>query len=428
MSKNFVEELQWRGMIHDMTPGVEEYMNEQVTPAYIGFDPTSDSLHIGSLVQIMTLVHLQRAGHKPVALVGGATGMVGDPSGKSAERNLLSADILEKNLKGIRAQLEKFLDFDSGETSAEIVNNYDWFKNYNFLDFIREVGKHITVNYMMAKESVQKRLETGLSFTEFSYQLIQGYDFLWLYENKGCKVQLGGSDQWGNIVTGTELIRRKVQGEAFAITTPLIKKADGTKFGKTEGGNVWLDPEKTSPYKFYQYWLNASDEDAENYIRIFTLKSREEIESLITEHRENPGSRLLQKTLAEDVTVRAHSRDDYDTAIEASRILFGKSTTDELDKLDEKTLLGVLQGIPQIAIDQETLNSCENVCVLLSDLSDNQIFSSRGEAKRMIKQGGVSLNKSKLQDPDARPEVRLLQDKYILAQKGKKNFYLFIVE
>ncbi len=428
MKKDFVAELTWRGMIHDVTPGVEKYMNENMTPAYIGFDPTSDSLHIGSLVQIMTLVHLQRAGHKPVALVGGATGMVGDPSGKSAERNLLSPEILQENLKGIQGQLEKFLDFDCGENSAEIVNNYDWFKNFNFLDFIRDVGKHITVNYMMAKESVQKRLETGISFTEFSYQLIQGYDFLWLYENKGCKVQLGGSDQWGNIVTGTELIRRKVQGEAFAITTPLLKKADGSKFGKTEGGNVWLDPEKTSPYQFYQYWLNASDEDAENYIRIFTLMEKEEIDAIIAEHKEAPHLRLLQKRLAEDVTVRAHSRADYDTAVKASAILFGKSTTEDLATLNEKTLLAVLEGIPQIPISPEALASCENIAVLLSDLSDNQIFSSRGEAKRMIKGGGVSLNKEKVQDPDAAVSVQLLQGKYILAQKGKKNYYLFIVE
>jgi tyrosyl-tRNA synthetase len=428
MKKDFVEELTWRGMIHDMTPGVQEYMNTHVTPAYIGFDPTSDSLHIGSLVQIMTLVHLQRAGHKPVALVGGATGMVGDPSGKSAERNLLSADILAFNLKGIQAQLEKFLDFDCGENSAEIVNNYDWFKNFNFLDFIRDVGKHISVNYMMAKESVQKRLETGLSFTEFSYQLIQGYDFLWLYENKGCKVQLGGSDQWGNIVTGTELIRRKIQGEAFAMTTPLLKKADGSKFGKTEGGNVWLDAEKTSPYKFYQYWLNASDEDAENYIKIFTLMSQEEIEQLLEEHRVAPHQRLLQKRLAEDITVRAHSREDYETAVKASEILFGRSTTEDLATLDEKTLLSVLEGIPQISLSRDTLSNCENFSILLSDLSDNQVFSSRGEAKRMILSGGVSLNKEKIADPEASVKVNLLQNKYILAQKGKKNFYLYIIE
>lgn len=428
MKTDFVEELTWRGMIHDMTPGVQDYMNSTMTPAYIGFDPTSDSLHIGSLVQIMTLVHLQRAGHKPVALVGGATGMVGDPSGKSAERNLLSAEILEFNLKGIKAQLEKFLDFECGENAAEIVNNYDWFKNFNFLDFIREVGKHISVNYMMAKESVQKRLETGLSFTEFSYQLIQGYDFLWLYENKGCKVQLGGSDQWGNIVTGTELIRRKIQGEAFAMTTPLLKKADGSKFGKTEEGNVWLDPEKTSPYKFYQYWLNASDEDAITYIKIFTLLSRDEIEHLITEHQKAPHQRLLQKHLAEDITVRAHSREDYNTAVKASNILFGRSTTEDLAELNEQTLLAVLEGIPQITMSRKTLASAENAAVLLSDLSDNQIFSSRGEARRMIQNGGVSLNKEKIEDADSPAPVALLQDKYILAQKGKKNFYLIIVE
>ena len=426
--KDFIEELRWRGMIHDMTPGVQELMSKEMTSAYIGFDPTADSLHIGSLVQIMTLVHLQRAGHKPVALVGGATGMVGDPTGKSAERNLLSADILEHNLRGVKKQLEQFLDFDCGENSAEVVNNYDWFKDFGFLDFIRDVGKHITINYMLAKESVKKRMEFGLSFTEFSYQLIQGYDFLWLYRNKGCKVQLGGSDQWGNIVTGTELIRRIDQGDAFAITTPLIKKADGTKFGKTEGGNVWLDREKTSPYHFYQYWLNASDEDAENYIRIFTLKTKEEIEAIIAEHREAPHLRKLQQELAKDVTIRVHSQEDYEMAVKASSILFGRSTTEELSSIDEKTLLSVFDGVPQIQIDRSALEAGPDVTTLLSELSGGEIFSSKGEAKRMIQNGGVSINKEKLNDPEATARFSLLQEKYLLAQKGKKNYYLLIVQ
>jgi len=425
--KNFIQELTWRGMIHDIMPGTEEEFNKQMTSAYIGFDPTADSLHIGSLVQIMTLVHLQQSGHKPFVLVGGATGMVGDPSGKSQERNLLSEDTLLHNLKSIEKQLRQFLSFDSGENKAEIVNNYDWFKGMGFLEFIRDVGKHITVNYMMSKDSVKNRLETGMSFTEFSYQLVQGYDFWWLYTNKNCKVQLGGSDQWGNIVTGTELIRRKSKGEAFAVTTPLIKKADGTKFGKTEGGNVWLDREKTSPYKFYQYWLNASDEDASNYIRIFTLLTQTEIEALEKEHNEAPHLRVLQKALANDITTRVHSKKDLEMAIKASSILFGKSTTEDLQGLDEATLLAVFEGVPQVTVKKSDLNC--SLVDFLSETTQNIVFASKGEARRMLKGGGVSINKEKLtQDADSSLEVELLQNKYILVQKGKKNYYLVIVD
>jgi len=428
MIKDFVEELKWRGMIHDIMPGAQDQLNKEMTAAYIGFDPTADSLHIGSLVQIMTLVHFQRSGHKPFALVGGATGMVGDPSGKSAERNLLSEDILNHNVTCVHNQLAKFLDFDCGENSAEMVNNYDWFKDFSFLDFIRDVGKHITVNYMMAKDSVKTRLETGLSFTEFSYQLVQGYDFYWLNKNKGCKIQLGGSDQWGNIVTGTELIRRKGDGEAWAITTPLIKKADGTKFGKTEGGNVWLDKKRTSPYKFYQYWLNASDEDAKNYIRIFTLLEKDTIEGLEKEHDEAPHNRVLQKALAEDVTVRVHSQEDYEMAVKASGILFGKSTTEDLESLDEDTLLSVFEGVPMTSISIDVYQSTENVTDLLTDASDNLVFPSKGEARRMIKGGGVSINKTKLSSAEQAADFKLLLNKYLLAQKGKKNYYLIAVE
>ena len=424
--KNFIEELRWRGMIHDIMPGSEEELMKGPKSAYIGFDPTADSLHIGSLVQIMTLVHFQNCGHKPIALVGGATGMVGDPSGKSQERNLLSEEVLEHNLEGIKKQLSKFLDFESDTNAAEMVNNYDWFRDFNFLDFIRDVGKHITINYMMAKDSVKTRLESGLSFTEFSYQLVQGYDFLWLYENKGCTIQLGGSDQWGNIVTGTELIRRKVGGEAFAITTPLIKKADGSKFGKTEGGNVWLDKKRTSPYKFYQYWLNASDEDAANYIRIFTLLGKEEIETIEQEHNQAPHLRLLQKTVARDITERVHSREDLEMAEKASGILFGKSTKEDLASLDEDTLLSVFEGVPQATISKEALSA--NVADLLSDGTDNIVFSSKGEARRMIKGGGVGINKEKVLEGDQPADIELLQGKYILVQKGKKNYYLLTVD
>lgn len=428
MKKNFVKELQWRGMLHDIMPGTEEQLMKESTAGYIGFDPTADSLHIGNLVQIMTLVHFQQCGHKPVALVGGATGMVGDPSGKSNERNLLSEEVLRHNEACVKKQLEKFIDFTTKSTGAELVNNYDWFKNFGFLDFIREVGKHMTVNYMMAKDSVQKRLETGLSFTEFTYQLVQGYDFYWLYTNKNCKLQMGGSDQWGNIVTGTELIRRKSNGEAFALTTPLIKKADGSKFGKSEQGNVWLDPARTSPYLFYQYWLNASDEDAANFIKIFTLLSKEEIESLIQEHATAPHQRKLQQAIAKEVTIRVHSESEYTLAVKASNILFGNSTTEDLASLDEKTLLTVFEGIPQARISKDSLKNCASVIDLLSEATGNTIFPSKGEARKMIQGGGVSINKMKVEDGTHKPEFTLLQNKYLLAQKGKKNYYLLVVE
>lgn len=425
--KNFVEELKWRGMLHDIMPGTEEQLNKETTSGYIGFDPTADSLHIGHLAQIMTLLHFQRAGHKPYALVGGATGMVGDPSGKSQERNLLSEEILQHNVACVRAQLEKFLDF-SGANAAEMVNNYDWFKDFRFLDFIRDVGKHITVNYMMAKDSVQKRLESGLSFTEFTYQLVQGYDFYYLYTHKQCKLQMGGSDQWGNIVTGTELIRRKASGDAFALTTKLITKADGTKFGKSEGGNVWLDPEKTSPYAFYQYWLNVSDDDAANFIKVFTLKSKEEIEALIEEHKQAPHLRKLQQALAADITTRVHSQADYDQAVKASSILFGQSTTEDLQSLDEKTLLSVMEGVPQATISRAVFSTIGNVTDLLSTETGGIVFPSKGEARKMIQGGGVSLNKEKVTDPNQAVSTTLLHNKYLLAQRGKKNYYLIIVE
>ena len=422
--KDFIQEMKWRGMIHNIMPGTEEQLKKEQTTAYIGFDPTADSLHIGSLVQIMTLVHFQEAGHKPIALLGGATGMVGDPSGKSKERNLLSREILEQNLKGVKKQLEKFLDFGQGSNAAVMVNNYDWFKDFLFLDFIRDIGKHISINYMLAKDSVKSRLETGMSFTEFTYQLVQGYDFYYLYKHHNCKIQLGGSDQWGNIVTGTELIRRLAGGEAYAITTPLIKKADGTKFGKTEGGNVWLDKKRTSPYRFYQYWINAADEDARNYIRIFTLKSCEEIESLEKEHEKAPHLRILQKALAEDITARVHSKEELDNAIRASQILFGKSTTEALNSIDEETLLSVFEGVPRIRVDKETLSRSPNVTDLLSEVTKGQIFSSKGEARRMIKGGGVSINKVRITSPESLPDVKLLRDKYLLVQRGKKNYFL----
>lgn len=423
--KDFVEELKWRGMVHDIMPGTQEELNKGMTAAYIGFDPTADSLHIGNMVQIMTLVHFQKCGHKPIALVGGATGMVGDPSGKSAERNLLDEDTLNHNLSCVKKQLENFLEFE-GENAAEVVNNYDWFKDFNFLDFIRDVGKHITVNYMMAKDSVKSRLETGLSFTEFSYQLVQGYDFYYLWKHKNAKLQLGGSDQWGNIVTGTELIRRKDQGEAFAMTTPLITKADGSKFGKSEGGNIWLDAEKTSPYKFYQYWINSSDEDVEKYIKIFSLRGQEEIEALIAEHREAPHQRLLQRTLAEELTERVHSKEDLNTAVKASSILFGKSTTEDLASLDEKTLLQVFEGVPQTDVSKSELEG-NDVTTFLSETTQNIIFKSKGEARKMIQGGGVSINKTKITAPDQSVDFELLQNKYLLAQRGKKNYYLIKV-
>lgn len=411
-------------MIHDMMPGTEEQFAKEMTSAYIGFDPTGDSLHIGSLVQIMILVHLQKAGHKPYALVGGATGMVGDPSGKSAERNLLDAETLNHNLNCIQKQLEQFLDFDCGDNSAEVVNNYDWFKEFNFLDFIRDVGKHISVNYMMAKDSVKSRLETGMSFTEFSYQLVQGYDFYWLWKNKNCKVQLGGSDQWGNIVTGTELIRRKASGEAFACTTPLIKKADGGKFGKTEGGNVWLDKTKTSPYKFYQYWINASDDDASNYIRIFTLKNKEEIEALEVEHAAAPHLRVLQKALAEDITIRVHSKEDLDAAVNASEVLFkkGDEAVEALKSLPENIFNDVFEGVPQAEI---ALSEIENGINIVDALATKTNFlNSNGEARRALKENSISVNKDKVGEEKMIGKDDLINGKHILLQRGKKNYFL----
>ena len=407
-------------MIHDIMPGTEEQFQKEMTSAYIGFDPTADSLHIGSLVQIMILVHLQKCGHKPFALIGGATGMVGDPSGKSKERNLLNKKTLEHNLNCVKTQLEKFLDFDCGDNSASVVNNFEWFEHLSFLDFIRDNGKHISINYMMAKDSVKSRLETGLSFTEFSYQLVQGFDFYWLWKNKQCKVQLGGSDQWGNIVTGTELIRRKSGGEAFAVTTPLIKKSDGGKFGKTEEGNVWLDKTKTSPYKFYQFWLNSSDDDAKNYIKIFTLKNQAEIEDLISEHEKAPNLRILQRELAIDITKRVHGENELNSALNASNILFGKSTSDDLKDLDEQTFLSVFEGVPQFQINKEDLK-----CGLLEFFAEKtSIFSSKGEARRMINSNAVSINKEKINLEFQTSEKILIDNKYILVQKGKKNYYL----
>ena len=424
---DFLAELTWRGMVHDKMPNVEAQLKKEMTSAYIGFDPTADSLHIGNLVQIMSLVHLQRCGHKPFALVGGATGMVGDPSGKSTERNLLDEATIKQNIHGVTTQLKKFLAFD-GVNGAEVVNNQDWFKGFEFLDFIREVGKHISINYMLAKDSVKSRLDIGMSFTEFCYQLVQGYDFYWLWKNKNIKLQLGGSDQWGNIVTGTELIRRKGQGEAFAITTPLITKADGTKFGKSEGGNIWLDPKKTSPYKFYQYWMNSSDEDVVTYIKIFSLKSKEEIETLIHQHQENKHLRLLQNSLAEEITARVHSKQDLEMAKKASQILFGKSTQEDLSNLEEEWLLQVLEGVPKVKISGNVYESLSSVIELLTEATEGLIFASKGEARRLIQGGGVSINKQKILTPDAPVDFLLLKNKYILAQKGKKNYYLVIVE
>ncbi len=422
----FVEELRWRGMLHDIMPGTEEHLNKEMTTGYIGFDPTADSLHIGSLLPIMLLVHFQRAGHKPLALVGGATGMVGDPSGKSEERKFLDEETLNYNLSCQRRQLEKFLNFDCGANSAEIVNNYDWFREFSFLDFLRDVGKHITVNYMMAKDSVKKRLETGISFTEFSYQLVQGYDYFYLYSHKNCRLQMGGSDQWGNIVTGTELIRRKDGGEAFALTCPLVTKADGGKFGKSEKGNIWLDPAKTSPYAFYQFWLNVSDEDAVKYIKLFTLLGKAEIEDLIAEHGIAPHMRLLQKKLAETVTLMVHSKEGLEAAMEASDILFGKGTTETLRKLDEATFLSVFDGVPLSSLDRNTFVPGINIVDLLGEKTE--IFPSKGEARRMIKGGGVSLNKGKMEDETYTVGLSdLINNKYILIQKGKKNYYLITI-
>jgi tyrosyl-tRNA synthetase len=429
---NFVEELRWRGMLHDMMPGTEEQLQKEMTTAYVGFDPTADSLHIGSLAPIMLLKRFQMAGHKPLALVGGATGMIGDPSGKSHERNLLNEETLQKNLDGIKKQLSKFLDFESDvENQAVMVNNFDWMKEISFLEFIRDIGKHITVNYMMAKESVKKRLnpdaKTGMSFTEFTYQLVQGFDFYWLHQNMDCKLQMGGSDQWGNITTGTELIRRKSGGEAYALTIPLIKKADGSKFGKTESGNVWLDAKLTSPYKFYQFWLNTTDEDAESYIKIFTLLDKVEIDALIASHKEAPHMRELQKKLAEEVTVMVHSSEDYEMAVEASQILFGRGTAENLKKLDEQTFLAVFDGVPQFAVSKAELDSGVNVVDLLADKV--AVFPSKGELRRTIKGNGLSINKEKISDQELVVSAdHLIGNKYVLVQKGKKNYYLLIAE
>jgi len=422
---DFIKELQWRGMIHDMMPGTEEQFAKEMTSAYIGFDPTGDSLHIGSLVPIMILKQLQLAGHKPFVLVGGATGMVGDPSGKSAERNLLDDETLNYNLACIQKQLEHFLDFNCGDNSAEIVNNYDWFKDMNFLDFIRDIGKHISINYMLAKDSVKSRLETGMSFTEFSYQLVQGYDFYWLNKNKNCKVQLGGSDQWGNIVTGTELIRRKGEGtEAFAVTTPLIKKADGSKFGKTAGGNIWLDKTKTSPYKFYQYWINASDEDAAKYIRIFTLKTQAEVEALEKEHAEAPHLRVLQKALAEDVTIRVHSEADLEAAIGASEILFlkGDAAVEGLKNMSEQIFTDVFEGVAQAEVPIADFENGLSIIDVLS--SKTQFLKSGGEARRALKENSISVNKAKVGDDKMLTTADLINGKHILLQRGKKNYFL----
>ena len=427
MRNTFVEELEWRGMLHDIMPETENHLNLGPTSGYIGFDPTADSLHIGSLVQIMILMHFQRAGHQPIALVGGATGMIGDPSGKSDERNLLDGPTLEKNIAGIKAQLSRFLDFsDSQKNPALLVNNFDWMKNYSLIDFSRDIGKHITVNYMMSKDSVKKRLgsesQVGMSFTEFTYQLLQGYDFLYLYKNFNCTLQMGGSDQWGNITTGTELVRRKASGKAYAITCPLITKADGTKFGKTEGGNIWLDKKRTSPYKFYQYWLNASDEDAANYIKIFTFLSKEEIESLIKEHQEMPHLRLLQKRIAEEVTVLVHSKEDLENAQRASQILFGKSTSEDLLKLDSATFLDVFEGVPQAQIDKTVL--IDGLDIIAALAGEGRLLKSNGEARRALKENSISINKAKVDQEKKINTTDLINDRYVLLQRGKKSYFI----
>jgi len=428
MNKNFVEELKWRGMLHDIMPGTEDQLNKEMTAGYIGFDPTADSLHVGHLVQVMTLIHFQHAGHKPYALVGGATGMVGDPSGKSEERNLLNEETLQHNVDCIKKQLSRFLDFSSDAANAAVmVNNYDWFKSFSFLDFIRDVGKHITVNYMMAKDSVKKRLEgdAGMSFTEFSYQLVQGYDFYYLWKNHQCLVQMGGSDQWGNIVTGTEFIRRKDAGTAFAMTTQLIKKADGTKFGKTESGAVWLDPKKTSPYKFYQFWLNTSDADAKNYIRIFTLLEKDHIEKLELEHDAAPHLRILQKAIANDITTRVHGAEALEMAIKTSEFLFGAGDLSFLQNLNEQEIMEVFEGLPQFEISKTDLVQGINIIDLLAEKSS--VFPSKGEAKKMIVGGGVTLNKEKINNVELMiTDKDLILGKYIVPQKGKKNYFLLL--
>ena len=427
---NFVEELKWRGMIHDIMPGTEDHLQKEMTTAYVGIDPTADSLHIGHLVSVMLLKHFQRSGHRPVALLGGATGMIGDPSGKSQERNLLSEETLRQNQEGLKTQLKKFLDFsDDVPNAALMVNNYDWMKEYTFLDFIRDIGKHITVNYMMAKDSVKKRIsqesKEGMSFTEFTYQLVQGYDFLFLYDDINCKLQMGGSDQWGNIVTGTELIRRKRGGEAFALTCPLITKSDGGKFGKTEEGNVWLDPKYTSPYKFFQFWINVSDQDAEKYIKIFTLLSKDKIEEDISAHREAPHQRLLQKTLAREVTTMVHSEEDYTAALEASEILFGKAPAESIGNIREDMFLSVFEGVPNFELDQA--NADASIMDILS--SHTSVFSSKGELRRMVQGGGLMINKKKVADPeDQLDRDDFINGKYLIVQKGKKNYFLIILK
>jgi tyrosyl-tRNA synthetase len=424
---NFVEELQWRGLVQDMIPGTDEMLANEKTAGYIGFDPTSDSLHIGSLLPIMILVHFQRAGHTPIALVGGATGMVGDPSGKSKERNLLTADQIQANIDGIKKQLSQFLDFDSNDNAAKILNNMDWFGNMSTIDFLRDIGKHLTVNYMSAKDSVKSRIETGISFTEFSYQLLQGYDFAYLNENHGCKIQMGGSDQWGNITSGVELSRRIYGKESFALTCPLVTKADGGKFGKTESGNVWLDPEKTSPYQFYQFWMNCSDDDAERYIKIFTLMSKKEIENIVLSHKEEPHRRILQGALAKDITCRVHSEEAYETAVKASQILFGKGSTEVLKSLSETDFLSVFDGVPQHTVSKDDFNGGVAIQDLLAEMTT--ILPSKTEVKRAIKEGSLSINQEKIQDAELTIGTDvLLNDKYILAQRGKKNKFLVILE
>lgn len=431
MNKNFVEELTWRGMLHDVMPGTEEHLKEEMRSAYVGIDPTADSLHIGHLVSVMMLRHFQLCGHKPYALIGGATGMIGDPSGKSAERNLLDEETLRHNQQAIKNQLSKFLDFGKEEENAAImVNNYDWMKKFSFLEFIRDVGKHITVNYMMAKDSVKKRLTSeaaeGMSFTEFTYQMVQGYDFLHLFREHDCTLQMGGSDQWGNITTGTEMIRRIANGKGYALTCPLITKADGTKFGKTESGNVWLDPDRTSPYKFYQYWLNISDSDAEKYIKIFTLLSKVEIEKIVLEHTEAPHLRLLQKTLAEEITVMVHCREDYRNAVKASEVLFGKSTADDLKSLNEATFLDVFEGVPQAAIAKSEIENGLDMIAALS--AKTQFLASNGEARRALQANSVSVNKEKVKEDYIITSQDLINDKYVILNKGKKNTYIIRTE
>lgn len=428
---NFVEELRWRGMLHDIMPETEEVLLKESTTGYIGFDPTGDSLHIGHLVQVMILMHFQKAGHTPVALVGGATGMIGDPSGKSAERNLLNEETLAKNIAGIKSHLERFIDFNSDIVNkAVLVNNYDWMKGYSFIDFARDIGKHITVNYMMSKESVKKRLgsesKVGMSFTEFTYQLFQGYDFLHLYREMNCKIQMGGSDQWGNITTGTELVRRVAGGKAYAMTCPLITKADGTKFGKTEGGNVWLDRNRTSPYKFYQYWLNASDEDAEKYIKIFTFLDKETIEALITEHKETPHLRLLQKRVAGEVTTMTHSKEDLDNAIKASNILFGKSTSEDLKTLDEQTFLDVFDGVAQAEVSREDIDNGLDMIGALA--AKTGFLKSNGDARRALKENAISVNKEKVKEDFSITAADLINDKFVILQKGRRNYYVVVVK